>query len=133
MRNSSIASRPSRAVVGRARRHPRPAPRPDRVRLAAGRGRRQDHRAVRSDGNVSLEPAGQFELSGAPLRISTKAAPKAAAICEQVKAVGDRLGLGFLGLGMWPDKRRDELPIMPKGRYEIMLATCRASAISGST
>jgi glutamate--cysteine ligase len=38
-----------------------------------------------------------------------------------VKAVGDRLGLGFLGLGMWPDKRRDELPIMPKGRYAIML------------
>lgn len=31
------------------------------------------------------------------------------------------LGLGFLGLGLWPDKRRDELPIMPKGRYKIML------------
>ncbi len=38
-----------------------------------------------------------------------------------MKAIGDRLGLGFLGLGMWPDKARSELPIMPKGRYEIML------------
>ena len=36
-------------------------------------------------------------------------------------ALGERFGIGFLGLGMWPDKRRDELPIMPKGRYAIML------------
>jgi len=35
--------------------------------------------------------------------------------------VGERLGLGFLGLGMWPDKRREDLPVMPKGRYGIML------------
>jgi glutamate--cysteine ligase len=35
--------------------------------------------------------------------------------------IGDRLGLGFLGTGMWPDKSRAELPIMPKGRYKIML------------
>ena len=34
--------------------------------------------------------------------------------------MGEKLGLGFLGLGMWPDKRRDQLPIMPKGRYDIM-------------
>src|SRR3546814_19667590 len=33
----------------------------------------------------------------------------------------DRLGLGFLGLGMWPDKARADLPVMPKGRYELML------------
>ena len=38
-----------------------------------------------------------------------------------MKAVGDRLGLGFLGLGMWPDKARADLPLMPKGRYRIML------------
>jgi glutamate--cysteine ligase len=36
--------------------------------------------------------------------------------------IGDRLGLGFLGTGMWPDKTRAELPIMPKGRYAVMLA-----------
>ncbi|HEX8445304.1 MAG TPA: glutamate--cysteine ligase [Sphingomonas sp.] len=74
-----------------------------------------------SDGNVSLEPAGQFELSGAPLDNLHQTCAETGRHLEQVKAVGDRLGLGFLGLGMWPDKGRDELPIMPKGRYRIML------------
>jgi glutamate--cysteine ligase len=46
---------------------------------------------------------------------------EAARHLRQVKAVGERLGLGFLGVGMWPDKSRAELPIMPKGRYAIML------------
>src|SRR3546814_4119425 len=42
-------------------------------------------------------------------------------VCSSDLAVGDRLGLGFLGLGMWPDKARADLPVMPKGRYAIML------------
>ncbi|MDB5721844.1 MAG: glutamate--cysteine ligase [Alphaproteobacteria bacterium] len=74
-----------------------------------------------ADGNVSLEPAGQFELSGAPLDHLHQTCAEAGRHLSQVKAVGERLGLGFLGLGMWPDKARAELPIMPKGRYEIML------------
>jgi len=74
-----------------------------------------------ADGTVSLEPAGQLELSGAPLETLHQTCSETGRHLEQVKAIGDRLGLGFLGLGMWPDKRRDELPIMPKGRYEIML------------
>lgn len=73
------------------------------------------------DGTVSLEPAGQLELSGAPLEHLHETCAEAGRHLQQVKAVGDKLGLGFLGLGMWPDKRRDELPIMPKGRYDIML------------
>jgi glutamate--cysteine ligase len=73
------------------------------------------------DGTVSLEPAGQFELSGAPLANLHETCAEAARHLEQCKAVGDKLGLGFLGLGMWPDKTRAELPIMPKGRYAIML------------
>src|SRR3954453_12560394 len=73
------------------------------------------------DGNVSLEPAGQFELSGAPLANLHQTCSEAARHLEQCKTVGDRLGLGFLGLGMWPDKTRGELPVMPKGRYAIML------------
>jgi glutamate--cysteine ligase len=73
------------------------------------------------DGNVSLEPAGQLELSGAPLENLHQTCAETGRHLEQVKAVGDRLGLGFLGLGMWPDKTRAELPIMPKGRYAIML------------
>src|SRR5437763_15459275 len=74
-----------------------------------------------TDGNISLEPAGQFELSGAALQNLHQTCAEAARHLDQCKAVGERLGLGFLGLGMWPDKTRAELPIMPKGRYAIML------------
>jgi len=73
------------------------------------------------DGNISLEPAGQFELSGAALENLHQTCAEAARHLDQCKAVGERLGLGFLGTGMWPDKSRAELPIMPKGRYAIML------------
>ena len=73
------------------------------------------------DGTVSLEPAGQLELSGAPLENLHQTCAETGRHLAQVKAIGERFGVGFLGLGMWPDKRRDELPIMPKGRYEIML------------
>ena len=72
-------------------------------------------------GTISLEPAGQFELSGAPLENLHQTCAEAARHLDQCKAVGERLGLGFLGTGMWPDKTRAELPRMPKGRYAIML------------
>jgi glutamate--cysteine ligase len=73
------------------------------------------------DGAVSLEPAGQLELSGAPLENLHQTCAETGRHLAQAKAVGDRLGLGYLGLGLWPDKTRAELPIMPKGRYAIML------------
>ena len=73
------------------------------------------------DGNISLEPAGQFELSGAALQNLHQTCAEAARHLDQCKAVGERLGLGFLGTGMWPDKTRAELPRMPKGRYAVML------------
>jgi len=73
------------------------------------------------DGNVSLEPAGQFELSGAPLENLHQSCAESGRHLQQCKAIGDKLGLGFLGLGMWPDKARSDLPVMPKGRYKIML------------
>jgi glutamate--cysteine ligase len=74
-----------------------------------------------ADGTISLEPAGQFELSGAPLVNLHQTCAEAARHLGQCKMIGDRLGLGFLGLGMWPDKRREDLPVMPKGRYAVML------------
>src|SRR5687767_9896329 len=74
-----------------------------------------------ADGTISLEPAGQLELSGAPLTDLHESCAESGRHLQQVKAVGDRLGLGFLGLGMWPDKARADLPVMPKGRYDIML------------
>jgi glutamate--cysteine ligase len=74
-----------------------------------------------ADGTVSLEPAGQLELSGAPLETLHETCAETGRHLAQVKEVGARHGIGFLGLGMWPDKTREELPIMPKGRYAIML------------
>jgi len=73
------------------------------------------------DGAVSLEPAGQSELSGAPLDNLHETCAETGRHLAQVKEIGEKLGMGFLGLGFWPDKTRAELPIMPKGRYEIML------------
>jgi glutamate--cysteine ligase len=73
------------------------------------------------DGTVSLEPAGQFELSGAMLDNLHQTCSEAGRHLSQVKAVGEKLGIGFLGVGMWPDKTRADLPVMPKGRYAIML------------
>ncbi|MCB2074042.1 MAG: glutamate--cysteine ligase [Novosphingobium sp.] len=73
------------------------------------------------DGTVSLEPAGQLELSGAPLDNLHQTCSETGRHLQQVKAIGERTGKGFLGLGMWPDKRREDLPVMPKGRYGIML------------
>jgi len=73
------------------------------------------------DGTISLEPAGQLELSGAALENLHQTCSEAARHLDQCKAVGERLGLGFLGTGMWPDKTRADLPRMPKGRYAIML------------
>ncbi|MGH6787342.1 MAG: glutamate--cysteine ligase [Novosphingobium sp.] len=74
-----------------------------------------------ADGAVSLEPAGQLELSGAPLETLHQTCAETGRHLDQVKAIGAKTGKGFLGLGMWPDKTRGDLPIMPKGRYAIML------------
>ncbi|WP_230291652.1 glutamate--cysteine ligase [Croceicoccus sp. Ery5] len=73
------------------------------------------------DGTVSLEPAGQLELSGAPLVSLHETCAETGRHLTQVKEVGGELGVGFLGLGMWPDKARADLPVMPKGRYKIMM------------
>src|ERR1044072_2897204 len=70
-----------------------------------------------NDGTISLEPAGQFELSGAALETLHQTCSEAARHLGQCKMIGDELGLGFLGLGMGPDKARSALPVMPKGRY----------------
>jgi len=58
---------------------------------------------------------------GAPLENLHQTCAESARHVAQVKAIGEHTGTSFLGLGMWPDKTRAELPIMPKGRYAIML------------
>jgi glutamate--cysteine ligase len=72
--------------------------------------------------NVSLEPGGQFELSGAPLLTMHDICEETGQHLEEAKIVAGELGLGFLGLGFTPIWRRDEVPVMPKGRYAIMRA-----------
>jgi glutamate--cysteine ligase len=70
--------------------------------------------------NISLEPGGQFELSGAPLSTVNETLAELNEHLLQAKTIGDQLGIGFLGLGGSPVWTRDETPIMPKGRYKIM-------------
>ena len=72
------------------------------------------------EGTVSLEPGGQLELSGAPLATLHDTAAETRRHLDEVRAVGDELGLGFLGLGFSPLWSRSETPRMPKGRYDIM-------------
>ncbi|HSU05706.1 MAG TPA: glutamate--cysteine ligase [Acetobacteraceae bacterium] len=70
--------------------------------------------------SISLEPAGQLELSGAPLETLHDSKTELAAHLVEVRSVAADLGLGFAPLGFHPICRRDEMPWMPKGRYAIM-------------
>ncbi|WP_018631656.1 glutamate--cysteine ligase [Neomegalonema perideroedes] len=70
--------------------------------------------------NVSLEPGGQLELSGAPLRSLHEARTELENHLEEVRAVAGPMGLNFLTLGASPLWSRAETPVMPKGRYGLM-------------
>ncbi len=70
--------------------------------------------------NISLEPGGQFELSGAPLASVHETCEEVHDHLKQVREIGDALGIAFLGLGASPTWTRDQTPVMPKGRYAIM-------------
>ena len=74
----------------------------------------------RGGANISLEPGGQFELSGAPLETIHDLHEETVQHLAEVRAVGQELAIGFLGLGFTPIWTRAEVPVMPKGRYEIM-------------
>lgn len=69
---------------------------------------------------VSLEPGGQFELSGAPLRTLHEVGAETQLHLDQVRAIGDDLKVGFLGLGFSPKWKLEETPRMPKRRYAVM-------------
>ncbi|MHC9084198.1 glutamate--cysteine ligase [Luteimonas sp. RIT-PG2_3] len=75
---------------------------------------------LKNGASVTLEPAGQLELSGAPLETVHQTCGEVGSHLREVKAVADELQLGFLGMGFQPKWRRDEMPWMPKGRYRIM-------------
>ncbi len=71
-------------------------------------------------GNVSLEPGGQFELSGAPLETLHETAAETEQHLSEVLAIGEDLGICFLGLGFSPKWTLAETPRMPKQRYDVM-------------
>ncbi len=75
---------------------------------------------TRDGASVTLEPAGQLELSGAPLLSIHETCQEVGGHLREVREVADTLGLGFLGMGFQPKWRRDDMPWMPKGRYKIM-------------
>jgi len=70
--------------------------------------------------SITLEPAGQLELSGAPLETIHQTCTEVNTHLEEVRSIADGMGLGFLGMGFQPKWKRDEMPWMPKGRYKIM-------------
>ncbi|KAF6162207.1 hypothetical protein GIB67_008336 [Kingdonia uniflora] len=70
--------------------------------------------------SISLEPGGQFELSGAPLETLHQTCAEVNSHLYQVKAVTEEMGIGFLGIGFQPKWGVKDIPIMPKGRYDIM-------------
>jgi len=80
-------------------------------------------------GIISLEPGGQFEFSDAPVRTLHDTAAETEQHLLEVLRVGERLGIGFLGLGFSPKWTLAETPRMPKGRYDV---TTRYMPLVGS-
>ena len=77
--------------------------------------------ALKRDGaSVSLEPGGQFELSGAPLEHVHQTCAEVTRHLREVGEVADEIGAAFLSLGFRPVTRLQDVPVMPKGRYRIM-------------
>ena len=70
--------------------------------------------------NISLEPGGQFELSGAPLEDLNQTKAELEGHFAEVADVAGPLGIRFMGLGAAPEWRHDQMPVMPKGRYRLM-------------
>ena len=70
--------------------------------------------------NVSLEPGGQLELSGAPLETIHETCDEVNAHLRDVKDISDKIGVGFIGLGAAPIWSHEDMPLMPKGRYKLM-------------
>ncbi|MGE0502870.1 MAG: glutamate--cysteine ligase [Rhizobiaceae bacterium] len=71
-------------------------------------------------GAISLEPGGQFELSGAPLETIHQTCREGNAHLAQLREIAEPLGIRFLGLGGSPKWTLADTPRMPKSRYDIM-------------
>ncbi|AGI73704.1 glutamate--cysteine ligase [Octadecabacter arcticus 238] len=81
--------------------------------------------------NVSLEPGGALELSGAPVESIHQTCDEVNVHLAEVKSIADEIGVGFIGLGAAPAWSHDEMPLMPKGRYKLMDAYMDKVGTSG--
>ena len=75
---------------------------------------------TRDGANVSLEPGGQFELSGAPLMTTLEVGAELQTHLDEVRSIADPMGVRFMGIGAAPEWSHDQMPVMPKGRYRLM-------------
>ena len=75
---------------------------------------------TKDGGNVSLEPGGALELSGAPLETIHETCDEVNVHLREVKEIADKIGVGFIGLGAAPIWQHEDLGLMPKGRYQLM-------------
>ena len=75
---------------------------------------------VKDGANVSLEPGGQLELSGAPLETIHETCDEVNVHLKEVQHIADKIGAGFIGLGAAPIWTHEQMPLMPKGRYKLM-------------
>ena len=83
--------------------------------------------------NVSLEPGGAVELSGAPLETIHETCDEVNTHLREVKGVADEIGVGFIGMGAAPIWTHDQMPLMPKGRYKLMDAYMNKVGTMGTT
>lgn len=70
--------------------------------------------------NVSLEPGGQLELSGAPVETIHQTAQEIDSHLREVAVIAKDIGARFIGLGAAPIWTHDQMPVLPKGRYRLM-------------
>ncbi|SHL54326.1 glutamate--cysteine ligase [Roseovarius marisflavi] len=83
--------------------------------------------------NVSLEPGGQLELSGAPVETIHETCDEVNAHLRDVKDIADKVGVGFIGLGAAPVWTHEQMPLMPKGRYKLMDSYMQTVGTMGQT
>ena len=87
---------------------------------------------VKGGANVSLEPGGQLELSGAPLETIHQTCDEVNDHLRDVQTVADKIGARFIGLGAAPIWTHDQMPLMPKGRYKLMDAYMQTVGTHGT-
>ena len=88
---------------------------------------------VKDGANISLEPGGQLELSGAPLETIHQTCDEVNDHLRDVKDISDKIGVGFIGLGAAPIWQHEDMTLMPKGRYKLMDSYMEKVGTAGTT